>query len=70
MLPFVSNYFALGGIAAQVSRVCGGVVANSPPQGCWIDVLGSGVVMLSMTRGKGSGKLPVAGLGLGGCSST
>lgn len=36
--------------------MCGRVVANSPPKGCWIYVLGSGVVMLNMTRGKGSGE--------------
>lgn len=58
MLSFVSNCFALGGIAAQVSRVCGHVVADSPPKGCWIYGLGSGVVVLNMTRGKGSGEPP------------
>lgn len=56
MLSFVSNFFALGGIAAQVSRLCGHVVANSPPKGCWIYGLGSGVVMLNMTQGRGSGE--------------
>lgn len=58
MLSFVSNCFALGGIAAQVSRVCGHVVADSPPKGCWIYGLGSGVVVLNMTQGKGSGEPP------------
>lgn len=50
MLSFVCNYFALGGIASQVSHVCGRVVANSPPKGCWIYVLGSGAVMLNMRQ--------------------
>lgn len=70
MLSFVSNSFALGGIATQVSRVCGHVVVISPPKGYWIYVLGSGMSCPIWHKAKAVVNPCLAGLGLAGCGST